>query len=193
MHSWSVIPKAALRFAEGDPATLRIAKSDLDNYLGPPLFRNVKPQRGVGGLLDAVTVQDLGDGQLVLQLLRVGALLRRYDPRAFEPLARVPATFVKDHAQRENPALMSYQRPHLALDGRRRLVGGFWSPPFEGPLRVAPAAERAAPATEAPSFAFGAAAPAAGPRSHAAAQSRRYSGGCGCGPPRVPRGGKGPA
>ena len=46
---------------------------------------------------------------------------------------------MKDHAQRENPVLMSYQRPHLALDGRRRLVGVFWSPPFEGPLRVAPA------------------------------------------------------
>ena len=52
----------------------------------------------------------------------------------------MPATFVKDHANREHPVLMSYRRPHLALSARDELVGVFWSPPFEGPL-LAPAAD----------------------------------------------------
>jgi gamma-butyrobetaine dioxygenase len=32
--------------------------------------------------------------------------------------------------------LLSYQRPHLALDAAGHVTALFWSPPFEGPLRV---------------------------------------------------------
>ena len=31
---------------------------------------------------------------------------------------------------------MSYQRPHISLGPGGELVGVFWSPPFEGPLRA---------------------------------------------------------
>ena len=43
-----IVRKVAVRFAEGDTSTLRVAKGDLGDYLGPPIFRNEKPQRGVG-------------------------------------------------------------------------------------------------------------------------------------------------
>lgn len=62
--------------------------------------------------------------------------LRRESPEAFATLSRVPATFLKDHDQRASPVLLSYQRPHIAADPAGRVVGLFWSPPFEGPLRV---------------------------------------------------------
>ena len=104
---------------------------DLCYYESPPGLQLLHCMR----FDDAVA----GGESVLIDGFAVGERLRRDDPAAFETLARVPATFVKDHAQRENPVLMSYQRPHLALDGRRRLVGVFWSPPFEGPLRVAPA------------------------------------------------------
>ena len=103
---------------------------DLCYYESPPGLQLLHCMR----FDDAVA----GGESVLIDGFAVGERLRRDDPAAFETLARVPATFVKDHAQRENPVLMSYQRPHLALDGRR-LVGVFWSPPFEGPLRVAPA------------------------------------------------------
>ena len=104
---------------------------DLCYYESPPGLQLLHCMR----FDDAVA----GGESVLIDGFAVGERLRRDDPAAFETLARVPATFVKDHAQRENPVLMSYQRPHLALDGCRRLVGVFWSPPFEGPLRVAPA------------------------------------------------------
>jgi hypothetical protein len=37
---------------------------------------------------------------------------------------------------RSNPAIMEFQRPHIQLNHRDEVVGVFWSPPFEGPLRV---------------------------------------------------------
>ena len=66
----------------------------------------------------------------------VANTLRDSAPDAFEVLSRVPATFVKDHSQRDLPVLMSYSRPHITLCPQGRVVGFFWSPPFEGPLRV---------------------------------------------------------
>lgn len=63
-------------------------------------------------------------------------MLRNKGLHHFDAAARIPATFIKDHSRREQPVAMSYQRPHIAVDSRRRVVGFFWSPPFEGPLRV---------------------------------------------------------
>ena len=81
-----------------------------------------------------------GGESLLIDAFTAAESLRESCPVAFETLCQVPATFLKDHSQRANPVLLSYQRPHLAVDPRtRRLTGVFWSPPFEGPLRgIAP-------------------------------------------------------
>lgn len=63
-------------------------------------------------------------------------LLRSENPAAFEVLARVPATFQKDHMERSSPAQMFYRRPHIGLNAQGRVTSVFWSPAFEGPLRV---------------------------------------------------------
>lgn len=76
-----------------------------------------------------------GGETFVLDGLAVCERLRRSDPEAFETLRTVPATFLKDHSKRADPVCMSYQRPHIATDGSGRVVGLFWAPPFEGPLR----------------------------------------------------------
>ena len=68
-------------------------------------------------------------------------LLREREPEAFATLVRVCATFQKSHAERENPAQMLYQRPHIVTDNGSadgHVTSVFWSPPFEGPLDVAP-------------------------------------------------------
>jgi alpha-ketoglutarate-dependent taurine dioxygenase len=81
----------------------------------------------------------VGGESLLIDAFAAAEELRRTHPEAFETLCTVPATFLKDHSQRANPVLLSYQRPHLAVDPRtRRLTGVFWSPPFEGPLRGVP-------------------------------------------------------
>jgi gamma-butyrobetaine dioxygenase len=80
--------------------------------------------------------QVLGGETYVIDAFAVAEAFRRAEPDAFEVLARVPATFIKDHSDRDYPVLMSYQRPHLAVEPlSRRLTGFFWSPEFEGPLR----------------------------------------------------------
>ena len=82
-----------------------------------------------------------GGESFLIDSFAVAESLRRSHPEAFATLCSIPATFLKDHSKRENPVLLSYQRPHFAVDPRTaRLTGVFWSPPFEGPLRgVSPA------------------------------------------------------
>jgi len=76
-----------------------------------------------------------GGESFVIDGFGVAETLRRTSPAAFETLATVPATFVKDHSKRAHPVLLSYRRPHISLDPQTRaIVGVFWSPPFEGPL-----------------------------------------------------------
>lgn len=68
-------------------------------------------------------------------------LLRERDPEAFATLVRVCATFQKSHAEREHPAQMFYQRPHIVTDNGGAdgaVTSVFWSPSFEGALDVAP-------------------------------------------------------
>ena len=57
-------------------------------------------------------------------------------PEAFETFCRVPATFQKSHVEREHPAQMFYQRPHISTNHDGDVNAVFWSPPFEGPLKV---------------------------------------------------------
>ena len=80
-----------------------------------------------------------GGGSLLVDAFAVAEAVRAASPAAFQTLSTVPATFLKDHSRRDRPVLLSYQRPHLAVDPRdQRLTGVFWSPPFEGPLRGLP-------------------------------------------------------
>lgn len=60
------------------------------------------------------------------------------DPGAFSVLSKVPATFQKDHLHRDEPLKMFYQRPHITTNLLGEVTAVFWSPPFEGPLRVSP-------------------------------------------------------
>ncbi|OQR86353.1 hypothetical protein ACHHYP_10643 [Achlya hypogyna] len=64
------------------------------------------------------------------------ATLRARHPEHFATLTRVPATFQKIHLHRAAPAIMEYQRPHITVDQFGEVTGVFWSPPFEGPLRI---------------------------------------------------------
>jgi len=81
---------------------------------------------------------DVRGGQsLLIDAFHVAAQLRAKQPEAFEALTRLPATFIKDHSARPEPVLMSYQRPHITVDTKGgRVIGVFWSPPFEGPLQL---------------------------------------------------------
>lgn len=62
--------------------------------------------------------------------------LREVDPQAFRTLCRVPATFIKRHLTRAKPAFMEFQRPHICVNHQDQVIGVFWSPPFEGTLKV---------------------------------------------------------
>ncbi|GBG29905.1 Trimethyllysine dioxygenase, partial [Hondaea fermentalgiana] len=57
-------------------------------------------------------------------------------PEHFHILSTVPATFQKDHVDREFPVRMFYQRPHIHTNYLGEVTACFWAPPFEGPLRV---------------------------------------------------------
>ena len=133
-NAWSVVSqKDAINIAyTGEPLELHM---DLMYYESPPGLQ----------LLHCLAFDDGVEGgeSTMVDAFAIAERFRREEPEAFATLARVPATFVKDHSDRAEPVLMSYQRSHLALDARSQLVGVFWSPPFEGPL-LAPAADAAA-------------------------------------------------
>lgn len=57
-------------------------------------------------------------------------------PDHFEILRTIPATFQKDHVDREFPVRMFYQRPHIHTNYLGQVTACYWAPPFEGPLRV---------------------------------------------------------
>lgn len=62
--------------------------------------------------------------------------LKERDPESFRALTEIPATFVKQHFDRANPAMMEYQRPHISVNHADEVISVFWSPPFEGVLSV---------------------------------------------------------
>jgi len=78
--------------------------------------------------------QVTGGESVLLDSFEAAKLFSVRHPREFELLARVPATFVKEHFARERPVVMRYRRPHFALNGSGELTGIFWAPPFDGPL-----------------------------------------------------------
>jgi len=63
-------------------------------------------------------------------------LLRQRNPEAYNILCNIPATFQKDHVDRDMPAQFFYRRPHIVTNGSNDVTQVFWSPAFEGPLHM---------------------------------------------------------
>jgi len=74
---------------------------DLAYYESPPGIQMLHCLRFDAGVR--------GGGSVFVHAHRVAEELRRRDPDAFRILTRVPATFQKDHVERENPSQMFYR------------------------------------------------------------------------------------
>jgi alpha-ketoglutarate-dependent taurine dioxygenase len=101
---------------------------DLSYYESPPgvqFLHCVEFDAGVTG----------GDSTLI-DGHAVAEEFQRREPALFKVLSTVPATFQKDHLARAHPLKMFYQRPHILTNYADEVTAVFWSPPFEGPLRV---------------------------------------------------------
>jgi len=61
---------------------------------------------------------------------------QKREPELFKILETVPATFQKDHVDRADPMKMFYQRPHISTNYLGHVTAVYWSPQFQGPLRV---------------------------------------------------------
>eukprot|EP00051_Salpingoeca_urceolata_P009611 m.116612 g.116612 ORF g.116612 m.116612 type:complete len:461 (-) comp16382_c0_seq6:76-1458(-) len=61
--------------------------------------------------------------------------LEQADPAAFAALCHIPATFEKDHRDREIPVALTCRRPHITTNARGQVTSVTWAPPFEGPLQ----------------------------------------------------------
>eukprot|EP00747_Dinoflagellata_sp_TGD_P079137 gnl/TRDRNA2_/TRDRNA2_160390_c0_seq1.p1 gnl/TRDRNA2_/TRDRNA2_160390_c0~~gnl/TRDRNA2_/TRDRNA2_160390_c0_seq1.p1 ORF type:complete len:496 (+),score=84.64 gnl/TRDRNA2_/TRDRNA2_160390_c0_seq1:50-1537(+) len=80
-----------------------------------------------------------GGESTFMDTFAVAEAFRVREPTHFATLCRIPATFMKDHMERANPAQMYYRRPHISVAGgdpAGQITAVFWSPPFEGPLRT---------------------------------------------------------
>lgn len=100
---------------------------DLAYYESPPGIQ----------LLHCLAQSSSGGESVFVDAHAVARTFRETMPSMFRTLRRVPATFQKDHEDRERPAKFFYRRPHIVTadgtdDGDISAV--FWSPPFEGPL-----------------------------------------------------------
>ncbi|KAL8011661.1 putative Type I phosphodiesterase/nucleotide pyrophosphatase/phosphate transferase [Plasmopara halstedii] len=102
---------------------------DLAYYESPPGFQLLHALR----FDESVT----GGESTFVDVFAVADAFRRLYPQHFATLVRVPATFKKHHLTRENATIMEFQRPHIQLNHRDEVIAVHWSPPFEGPLRVA--------------------------------------------------------
>lgn len=100
---------------------------DLAYYESPPglqLLHCVENSPGV-----------IGGESVLIDALAAANEFRSLAPHLFDILVRCDVTFVK---QREG-ADMVYRRPHIRLSASGQdVVSVHWSPPFEGPLLIAP-------------------------------------------------------
>ncbi len=76
-----------------------------------------------------------GESTFIDTFVLANVFKTRY-PDAFEAFCSIPATFQKSHVEREHPAQMFYQRPHISTNHNGDVNAVFWSPPFEGPLKI---------------------------------------------------------
>jgi len=80
----------------------------------------------------------VGGESTLMDIFHVAEVLRREAPAAFKTLVEIPVTFQKGDMQREAPAQYEYRKPHIVVHPTSGdIIEVTWSPPFEGPLRIA--------------------------------------------------------
>ena len=117
---------------EPEPINIAYTNCELDSHLDLPYYESPP---GIQMLHCLENNQDviIGGESLLLDVHHCAALFREEDPEAFQTLCEVPATFIKNHLERENPAQMFYRRPHFSVDSISGDINAvFWSPSFEG-------------------------------------------------------------
>ncbi|DAZ99677.1 TPA: hypothetical protein N0F65_001914, partial [Lagenidium giganteum] len=120
--------------AEQDPVNIAYTNEHLKHHLDLAYYESPPGIQMLHALRFDQTVT--GGESTFVDVFAVADDFRREHPEHFQTLCRVPATFKKHHLNRSNPAVMEYQRPHIQLNHRSEVISVFWSPPFEGPLRV---------------------------------------------------------
>ncbi|RNA16072.1 gamma-butyrobetaine dioxygenase-like isoform X1 [Brachionus plicatilis] len=78
--------------------------------------------------------QIIGGESIFADAFQIAEIFRHKHPDLFLTLTKIPATFQKIHIERARPVYMVYQRPHIVLNHRQKIVAVNWAPPFEGPL-----------------------------------------------------------
>ncbi|XP_065833270.1 gamma-butyrobetaine dioxygenase-like isoform X2 [Oscarella lobularis] len=120
--------------SEEKAINLAYTSVELDLHMDFPYF--ITPP-GVQ-LLHCIECSDrvVGGEQMFLDTLLAAEDYRKTFPHYFAILASTKATFQKIHYDREFPMHRVYQRTHFKLNDLDQLVEVFWSPAFEGPLRI---------------------------------------------------------
>lgn len=86
-------------------------------------------------LLHCISNEGIHGGESTLiDAMAAAEAFRHLAPMHFQTLSTCPATFVK---QRDGADMM-YRHTHIVVDDDDEIVSVSWSPPFEGPLCVAP-------------------------------------------------------
>jgi alpha-ketoglutarate-dependent taurine dioxygenase len=78
----------------------------------------------------------VGGNSTFIDTFVLADILKTNYPKEFEILQKIPATFQKDHVNREHPAQFFYRRPHITTNATNEVTQVFWSPAFEGPLHM---------------------------------------------------------
>lgn len=118
------------------PINIAYTNAPLDFHMDLPYYESPP---GIQ-LLHCLHFDDSIEGgeSIFIDAFGVAEKLRTHNPKAFETLCTVPATFKKIHFKRDVPVMMEYQRPHINVNPQKEIVGVNWAPAFEGPLKVAP-------------------------------------------------------
>lgn len=77
-----------------------------------------------------------GGATTFLDAFHVAEKFRQEHPADFDALTRIPVTFKMIHYERDNPIHMTYQRPHIAVNHKKEIVGVYWAAAIEDALSV---------------------------------------------------------
>jgi gamma-butyrobetaine dioxygenase len=64
----------------------------------------------------------VGGESLFLDLFHVAEEFRHDHPKFFDTLTHIPASFKKIHFKREWPVFMFYQKPHIQVNHRSKVL-----------------------------------------------------------------------
>jgi len=120
---------------EPDPVNIAYTSLELEGHMDLAYYESPPGLQ----LLHCLRFDDCvrGGESTFIDIHNIAEMLRERDPESFRTLCRVPATFQKEHMERERPVLMRYQRPHISTNAAGEVIAVFWAPAFEGPLCVA--------------------------------------------------------